>query len=446
MRINTNQLFNLAYNSTSIKSLEGHFFYNYCFTYLYKYRKSAKNAQINIMIVNAPCNGFGDIIFAAKIYDYLNSWYPKCNIKIATTQPKAFTTIGFDSKILIDLQAGNRTQCRRFARLSVPNNIMDPDIYLVAPVMTDFAPDIKDLKQLFPTANWWNTYFFSEYNDVLSKNFTFNTGIGNDRDGLLFTNTESTPERLVKGPYTLAYVAESIGGVGTCLLSFFLMVATKYHNKYKELNIIVPPWFANHTDRFKNIKQKIKHLYPNIIVQSRSDQAEGGGSQAEGGGSQIVISKGAPNDPVLIFRADILPVPNKSMISLMQHSLKDILLTGDQSITDALSCCPKKNIFYQIAPWKADFAENLAKLLPNMYLRSVRTSCGTLKALSYNSNYKKFIKNWDFRTRSKQKMDIVVLIGMILKNNQDVSLLSEIIASSRSIRTLRSQLDQNFEK
>ena len=130
----------------------------------------------------------------------------------------------------------------------------------------------------------------------------------------------------------------------------------------------------------------------------------------------------------------------------MQHSLKDILLTGDQSITDALSCCPKKNIFYQIAPWKADFAENLAKLLPNMYLRSVRTSCGTLKALSYNSNYKKFIKNWDFRTRSKQKMDIVVLIGMILKNNQDVSLLSEIIASSRSIRTLRSQLDQNFGK
>jgi hypothetical protein len=51
MSINTNQLINLAYNSTSIKSLEGHFFYNYCFTYLYKYRKSAKNAQINIMIV-----------------------------------------------------------------------------------------------------------------------------------------------------------------------------------------------------------------------------------------------------------------------------------------------------------------------------------------------------------------------------------------------------------
>ena len=40
---------------------------------------------------------------------------------------------------------------------------------------------------------------------------------------------------------------------------------------------------------------------------------------------------------MLILRGDILPKPRPDFISLMKYSVEDILLTGDQSITDCFS-------------------------------------------------------------------------------------------------------------
>jgi hypothetical protein len=99
----------------------------------------------------------------------------------------------------------------------------------------------------------------------------------------------------------------------------------------------------------------------------------------------------------------------------MENSVEDILLTGDQSITDALSCCSSKNIFYQIARWKRMFGKGLAKYMPNQYLKSYKTSCGTLKAIDYHSNYKKFVKDWDFRTLAKPKMDAIIKLANFSK-------------------------------
>ena len=99
----------------------------------------------------------------------------------------------------------------------------------------------------------------------------------------------------------------------------------------------------------------------------------------------------------------------------MENSVNDILVTGDQSITDALSCCSTKNIFYQIAPWKQTFGRNLAKYMPNQYLKSCKTSCGTLKAIKYNSNYNKFVKDWDFRKLAKPKMDAIIKLTKFSK-------------------------------
>ena len=71
------------------------------------------------------------------------------------------------------------------------------------------------------------------------------------------------------------------------------------------------------------------------------------------------------------------------MLSLMKYSVNDILLTGDQSLTDGLSCCPNKNIWYQTVPWKYDFVQQLAEDMPNKYLKNERTSCGTVKASKF---------------------------------------------------------------
>jgi hypothetical protein len=127
------------------------------------------------------------------------------------------------------------------------------------------------------------------------------------------------------------------------------------------------------------------------------------------------------------------------MVDLMANSIKDILLTGDQSITDAISCCYKKNIFYQIAPWKRDLAKNLSKEMPNVYLKSEKTSCGTLKAIKYNSNYEKFRNKWDFRTRGKPKMDAIVLSILAIKNDKQLLDLYNKV-STGTLRSIKNNL------
>lgn len=54
-------------------------------------------------------------------------------------------------------------------------------------------------------------------------------------------------------------------------------------------------------------------------------------------------------------------------------------------------------IYFIKLVWKNDFVKNLAKYMPNVYLHKVTTSCGTLDAIKYDSNYSDFVKEWDFR-------------------------------------------------
>ena len=60
---------------------------------------------------------------------------------------------------------------------------------------------------------------------------------------------------------------------------------------------------------------------------------------------------------ILTLRGDILPQKRDTFISLMKDSVNDILVTGDQSLTDIISCCKYKTVWYQIAPWKARLAK-----------------------------------------------------------------------------------------
>ena len=373
-----------------------------------KYDKKHK-ISIKILILNAPCNGFGDLIFAIKLSDYLKKWYDS-EVTIATTLESGLLSLGADSNYVVGLESVSKNnQCRRFAKMKFNKIIQQQDLILVAPMQIDYYPSFTDVKKLIPYASYFNTFYFSEYNDHMDKKFTFNTGIGNKRDGIFLTKTENNKDKPLglKNPYSVIYVAESINNVKACIISFIEMVAKKYYNKYKNLDIIVPSWFSTHISLHKKIVKTIKNYYQtiNIITKDSIEKID----------TYIFLKK---ENNTLNFRCDILPVPNKIMINLMKKSIPDILLTGDQSITDAISCCKKKNIFYQIAPWKTDLAKNLAKELPNSYLNSTRTSCGSLKAINYNSNYEKFSKKWDFRKRSKSKMDAIVLSIIAIKTSQ----------------------------
>jgi hypothetical protein len=391
-----------------------------------KCSKSCANG-IKILLLNAPCNGFGDLIFAMKLSKYLVEWYG-AKVTLATTFEKGLLNLGADPKYVVGLSGGKSSQCRRFASLKMNKTISKQDLILVAPIQIDFTPSITDVKKIIPYANRWNTFSFSEYNDSLNKNFTFNTGVGKGRDGILLTKPSKTigkPKGL-KNPYAVIYVASSLNGLEKCIVSFVEMISKKYYKKYKKLDVVVPPWFAEENID-KQLRSKVSKYYPNISIVEKDKP-------------NVEISEGYYDDNTLTFRCDILPVPNKLMMQLMSNSIDDILLTGDQSITDALSCCSKKNIFYQIAPWKSDLAKNLSKYMPNIYLNKVSTSCGTLNAISYKSNYTKFVKEWDFRHRARGKLDAIVLSILATKKDDDISGLVKILSSTKTLAGVKRKL------
>jgi hypothetical protein len=388
---------------------------------------------LKIILLNAPCNGFGDLIFALKLSNYLKEWY-SADVTLATTLEKGLLELGADPKHTVGLIGGNnKLQCRRFKRLKLNREIPQQDLILIAPMQIDFSPDLADVKALLPYANVLNTFSFSEYNDSLDKKFTFNTGVGKNRDGILLTKYakgSGLPDGL-KNPYALIYVAGSLPDVDICILSFVEMIAKKYYKKYKKLDIVIPDWFA-HQNLNDRLVHNVSKYYPNILQITKKKLSNERDS--------FVISEGHKNENQLTFRCDILPVPNKLMMHLMEKSINDILLTGDQSITDAVSCCYKKNIFYQIAPWKSDLAKNLTKEMPNSFLKTTQTSCGSLKAINYDSKYEKFRKTWDFRSRSKPKMDAIILSILAIKNDEKLSTILDCIGTG-TLKTIKNKVN-----
>lgn len=374
-----------------------------------------------ILVITAPCYGFGDIIFGKKFAEYLRSWYG-ATVDVATTHKSGFVKIGESPDNLISL-LGKSTECRRFARLKPEEDLGVPDLIFVAPLQADFSPSISDVRALIPSATKFNTYFLSEYNPENPREFDFPTGVGDGHMGLFLTSKCGNirkPEGM-SGSYALAYIAQSIDGSEKCMLSFLEMVASKYR-KSKVFSIVIPSWVLDDVDDFGPRLMKLVRKYFGRVELVRVD----GSVEFEGSGNGV-----------LVLRGDILPVSHDRMMSLMKWSVRDILLTGDQSISDALACCPEKNIFYQIAPWKEGLGRGLAKYLPNKYLRSHKTSCGTLKAVSYKSNYRKFVEHWNFETLGKPKLDAVVMSSVVRVSNPSVNEVIEIVGRSRRLHTMK---------
>jgi len=397
-----------------------------------KYDKKT-SPLIKIVILNAPCNGFGDLIFAKKLCDFLLEWY-NCEVTIVTTLDKSLLSLGVDPKYVLGFSNKNEKssagmQCRRFANLKINGNLPEQDLIFIGPMQIDYTPVLKDVKKLLPYSTLLNTFFFSEYNDSMDKKFDINTGVDNGRDGVFITKIpkNSILPRSSKLPnkYAVVYVAESITRVKTCISSFINLLVTKYKN-IKNFDLVVPSWYSPSKDIISHIGKRWDMV---VLVKNVNKE------------KKTVVLKDGKNTSIFTFRCDIFPVPNPEMISIMKHSVDDILLTGDQSISDALSCCSNKNIFYQIAPWKEDFGKKLAKELPNHYLSKKKSSCGTMTAYRYKSDYKKFLKKWDFKRQGKPKLDSIVMSVILEKNVKEIGDIAKIINSKSSLATIQKKID-----
>lgn len=356
---------------------------------------------MNILIITNPCHGGGDIIFSMKLYNYLKEWYD-CNVKIATTSPKSFISFGFDENNLFFLfEDGKhgREQCRRIGKMKLHEMNGEKvlpyfDLIFVAPLQADFDIKFGEIKKLLPYATREQTFYFSEYNDDMNKGHDFPIGIGKNRLGMFLTTTNENLTEKQKIPYTFVYISDNIDFAERCFISFLKMILEKYD--YPSFKFIIQEWIVKDILKNKEKFIKICKKYYNKIVVMKKNKLPN------------VIYDDENGDDTLYFDGTILPLPYSKMPKLYHNCVGDLLVTGDQSITDALSYCKNTNIWYQIAPWKKDFAKELKKELPNSYFKSIITSCGTIRGLKYKLDSKKIIKRWDFRVLGRKKLDEII--------------------------------------
>lgn len=432
MNFDINKVISTIYDSRSIKDARENLL-----TEFYRGRKLHKNnytKRVRVALINIPCGGFGDIIFAQKISKYLLEWYG-IQAEIFTTYPEAHIKLGENPKNIIKSIGSTERECSSIADANFGKKSDKYfDLYFVAPLQSNFEPEKDQVIENFKYAHGSNIFFFSEYN-TSEKNFQFPTGIGGNRYGLLLTK----PPRVkkypgLKNPYSLIYIAPNhqIQGATNCYLSFIEMVCAKNYSKIPKLDIIVPTWIiADLKHGISRLEKVVYPYYSEIIVKTGDDSVQH-------------ILEDRSRAKILTIRGDILPVNNIDMISLIKFSQRDILLTGDQSITDALSCCVKKNIFYQIADWKRGFAKELSKELPNKYLKTNRTSCGTLQAIKYSSNYREFISEWDFRILARPKMDAIIRLSVASQRSKKIDSIAVILENSKSIKGVRKSIDNDL--
>jgi hypothetical protein len=349
---------------------------------LYKRPCSHKKCRkdLNVAVVTAPCNGFGDVVFATKFARYLKNGLTKGskpyskNVSIITPTPDMFHKLGVRDIDIYELKGG-QAQCRRLQAYNRPRGLPKQDIIFIAPLMIGFDPNYRDVKALLKESTPFNTIFLSEYQDYLDKGFDFTTGVGDGYSGMLFDGVKPSKrlKKLGKWPYAMAYLAKD-AGPKRCLNDFVKMIVAKYHKTHPHMQIVVPGWAAEKIQNSPSMQKFIKKYYDT--------------------GS-------------LKIRGDIFPVPRKDMLSLIKYSIPDILVTGDQSVTDVIDCCQNKNIWYQTVSWKIPLAKAMADELPQRFLSKPSTSCGTLKAIRWNNKGTTFKKHHDFRRLARHQLDVI---------------------------------------
>jgi hypothetical protein len=398
-------------------------------------------SDLQIALFCNPCYGFGDIIFCLKMYNYIKEWY-NIECTLFTTKPKPFIENGIKKIFAVKVPGKKYVECANIKDMKIysinekghPERRVKPrlkyDLIFVTPwIGTDFEPKHSSMKPLFSYANRFNTFLFSEYNAPDPHKYDFPTGIGRGLYGLLITEWKITGEKIVDNPYLMVHLTQDERvNVTSCFSKFIKLMCTKYSKQHSKLDVILPAHVLQDT---KGITKLIKYIKDNKYY----DVVD------------IITKKGEypkhSEERVLRFRSELTPMPYEKYVSMFNYCLPDVLITGDQSVTDIISCCKDYTIYYQIMPWKKNLAKNLSKVTGAQedYLRKVRDSCG-LQKMSDNKklNLRKLESQFDFRKLGKAKLDGIVNNARLLTKNKDVKKYVEFVLNSRKKSTIVKKL------
>ena len=423
-------------------------------------RKHYNNLKIGL--VNVPCGGYGDVIKCIKIFTYLKKWYPGANVQILSASKEKFRNLGIKEPI-IDIKHKKYKddhECTKFKYLKLSNN-KKFDFYLIIPVISD-PFEINDFKAMVPHATEWNTYTMSEYNDTDTSPVDFPIGVGKNHLGLFFDKSILEKQNIIKNPYAVVYIQSSGDGLlhsRYCFLSFVEMVISKTKYKsFKTFEVVIPYWIVEDINKYYPFKKKcleiFKKYYNEIHLVTKDESIKLYNSKSINSkriDSKRINSKRINSNKTskkqsnktykkIILRGDILPQSREKFIGFIQGSIKDILLTGDESLVDTLNCCKGKTIWYQIAPWKKNLAENLYLETGNKNYKTYKTSCGNMKGYKFKNDIDKLIKENDFRIKGKARFDSALICFHENNNNKEIKKLIEIIEHSRYLDTLKKKI------
>ena len=399
-----------------------------------KYTKS-----VSIGLFNVPCGGFGDIIVTKTFHDYLKEWYPSAKVSICTTGPNKYKDLGLKNTKIYHLTRKDGStyddgECSGYEELKMVTKKINFDIMIVIPII-NYVFDIRKFKKLIPSATVFNTFSVSEYNGEFPP-YTFPIGVGKGQLGLLFNNFKYKQQTVIKKPYALVYIQPSPAwGVHSkyCFMAYLEMICKNYHKKHRDFQVVIPAWIYETLDEnyqfMLDVKTIIRKYYGTVSIINKEKE-------------KFVLAQNEKKKGELILRADILPQKREIFISLMKDSVRDILVTGDQSLTDIISCCKYKRVWYQIAPWKKGLAENLHIHLPNKYYRTYKTSCGTLKSIDTEIDWRTFMKEYDFRIHGKKRMDSILISNYMYKHDKRYKEISEAIEKSRYLETAQNKINK----
>ena len=352
--------------------------------------------------------GYGDVIFTIKLYNLFKKWYG-ITPYIICPSPEKFILNGIPkSKVLkfysddpysdlyVDLKPLNIT--------TINNSQFKYkfDAIFVTPVVSDYIENFSFFKALFPYITKDTLYRFSAY-DHTGQKYEIPMGLSSGRLGIFINKCKGRSKRFIKNPYIMTHVSdtgfkEPEYDYISCFSNFIKLMVKKYYKKYTVLDIIIPKFVTKHP-RFKVLKKYIKKYYQDVKVIKKSNHK--------------LLENG------INFRCDLPFLTHYKYTQLYQHCLPDVLLTGNQSVSDVISCYRNFNIYYQTLPWEVKFAKNLGVLLDKPYLKKRQSACGEYgnkKMLLLKTDSKIIQQKYNFEKKGKKLIDSI--IKKIIKINK----------------------------
>jgi hypothetical protein len=373
--------------------------------------KIDKNTKICFYTMSFA-GGFGDKIFCLKLYSIFEKWYGIKPYLLSPT-PEAFIANGISKSRVLHLKIpkSKADDAHKYIEESesIPIVTMNDtewkkefDIIFVTPVTMDgWENNLNHFKSIFPYITSDILYRFSAY-DHGGMTYEIPLGLSENRYGILISPPQKPTKRIIKNPYIMTHISninwtEAEGDYKSCLSNFLKLMVKKYHKTYPVLDIVISKsiigdFSKNDIERFNKLKDYLKKYYGKVkVIKSEND---------------TLLTKG------LNIRSDLPVLSHEKFTGMFQHCLPDILGTGNQTISDVVSCCKHFNIFYQQLPWEISFAKNLGRILKKEYLTARRSACGQYgnKSMLYMETDLSVIKeNYNFAIKGKPLVDKIML-------------------------------------